>query len=170
MSYAPFTSVGEDHYSQSESFLFEKFLSSFSNILCVHKGLIQKEFRLALRDVLRGKKMIRSTFGDVMEGRIPGVPPPLNSIPSGAVKRVEQMILMMDVIETFAHRYLEGLIKEQSTGVRAEVKEMVGALGTVKLPRLTEAVYRLESGVKGPKVEGRKRKGGLQTTDSKKRS
>lgn len=168
MSYAPLTPVDEDHYHQSESFLFEKFLSSFSNILCVHKGLIQKEFRLALRDVLREKKLVRSTFGDMMEGRIPGVPSPLNSLPPGAVKRVDQMLLMMDVIETFAHRYIEGLIKEQSTGVRSEVREMVGVLGTVKLPRLTEAVYGLkDSKVESSKIKNRKRKGGLQTTVKK---
>lgn len=164
--YLPFAPCPEGHYAQhGESYLFEKWLSSFSNILCVHRGLIQKEFRLALRDVLRGKNIIRSTFSDMMNGRIPGITPPLHSIPPGAVKRVDQMLLLMDVIETFAHRYLEGLIKEQSTGVKAEVEEMVGALGTVKLPRLTEAVYGLEES----KVKGHKRKGSLQTADSKRK-
>jgi len=170
--YQPFLRLS-DTYTQDVGLIRHRVIQSFLNTLGVPKILVTKDFRGALDDMLEEDypALCCSSARAVLEGRIPGLPAPAR--PLRRSKKLEQVLCLMDVLETLVCRFLENQIAEKATSIRREVEVVGDTFGGVKLPRLMRAVLELEKenalkDKKAGKGNGRSVQGKKKTRDTKK--
>ncbi len=146
----------------TEARLFAAFQSMFG----IPPGVIRTPFKRILREVIEEEypHFRCSSARAVLDGLVPGIPKPVDRIHPVWVKRVRAALYLLDVFETVCHRYIESQIAAQATETRHAVAAVRKSVGSSKVPRLLEAVYRLE------KHEREKRQGGKKGEAKKKKA
>ena len=79
-----------------------------------------------------------STLRAVLENRIPGLPIVIPSLPSHTRKKMEQVLVMADVLETMVCLHLEARVKGYSETTRQELQMISDTLGSLKIPLIHE--------------------------------
>lgn len=142
----PFMSLEEVYKDINPGQMSSRFLASFNSILGLPRVLVSSKFQTLMNEILKEDypALRCSAARAIMEGRIPGIPKPIETVQPGWRLQLAQGLALMDLFETILYRYVQEQIQECSTKTRGEVNSLSRAVGTAKLPRLMTSLLEDE--------------------------
>lgn len=154
LEYVPFAPLEGIYESTDKALLLERALRGMQQLIGMNKTGFDTLFKDVIEDVFDSEypNFRCSTFRAIMEGRL-GIAP-VDVIPPKCRKQVEQILTALDVLETVVCKWLENKIDQYGPQVRSDAKALATTHGSVKLPRLFEALYALPE-IPVPKKSGK---------------
>lgn len=129
-----FQTTPESYESTPRAITMTRILQAFLSVFGLPSGRVSTEFRAALQKTIDVEyPYFRcSVARAVLEGRIPGVPPPLTL--HREQKQLRQALFLLDALETMAAVYVEGRLKSVAPELRSEVELLKRTMGTAYVP------------------------------------
>lgn len=138
--YQPFSPLEGIYEPYGKSLTMERVLYAMGHTFNIPKTVISTRFRRFMEDVIEQEfpRLRCSVARAVLEGRIPGVPKPVDPLPVLSRKKIDTALFVLDVLETFAYRYLQSLIDEGSPHIKNQMKRLEAVFGTTKVPGVVD--------------------------------
>lgn len=136
-----YTNLRED----LKDFPAHRFFLAFSEAMGIPDALIRTEFKKYIQDFAKGiyPNLHCSSLRAVLEGRIPGVPIPVQPVPPMRRTRVELILFLADLSETLVQEYISKRIKSLKDDRRVdEMRVVQDVLGTSKVPSVLDALMK----------------------------
>ena len=112
----------ESVYGEDDKGLtLERVLYAFQTVLGIPRGIVQTPFKRHLYSLIQDEypRFRCSALRAVLEGRIPGIPKPVEPIHPQWRKKVQQALYLLDLCETIVHKHIEEkkhAVKNKETG------------------------------------------------------